>query len=133
MKSPSQSGVRRKVECAEAVVQNEDFRISDESPRDGETLTLASGEISASLLDRLVEPACLAADDFRCLRDLEGFPEFLVGGISVRPQKVLADRALKELGFLHDDVDIAAKFIPPELCDRTAEEKYTAFCGIIES
>ena len=133
MKSPSQSGVRRKVECAEAVVQNEDFRISDKSPRDGETLTLASGEIAASLLDRLVEPACLAADDFRCLRDLEGFPEFLVGGISVRPQKVLADRALKELGFLHDDVDIAAKFIPPEFCDRTAEEKYTAFRGVIEA
>ncbi len=138
--APGQSGQRLAqgrvggvVQCAGAVVQDEDVRLAHQGAGNGQALLLAAGEVPSALLHRLVQAKGLGLDELRSLRRFQRGPQVGVGGILVAPEQVRADGAAEELGLLHDHGHPAAQASRGYCRHRTAHDLHAALGGIVEA
>ena len=129
---PAQGGVRREVQGAGAVVQDQDLRLLHESPGDGEPLALAAGEVAAILLQEEVQPAGLALHHLLRLGQGQGPPEPLVRGVLTAPEEVFPDAALEELGALGHHAHLLPEGILGEGADILAVQQDGAGSGVVK-
>ena len=118
----AQSGVCCVVQRAGAVVQDQELRLPDKGPGNGQPLLLPPGEVPAALFQNEIQAAGLVLDGLAGLGDGQGLPESLIGGVLVAPAEVVPDRAGKQGRLLGHDGDLAAErgpviateILPPE-------------------
>ena len=108
---PPQRRVGGKVQCACAVVQDEDFRLAHQCPGDGQALLLPAGKVFAALQNHAVQSVRHLADKGRCLRCFQRLPDLLIGGVLLAPLHVLAQRAGKEHRPLRHNTHLAAQLL----------------------
>ena len=96
------------VERAGGFVEDEDARVGEDGAGDGETLTLAAGELDAALADDGVVLLGEALGELVYAGDAAGFHELLFGGVGTAEEDVFADGAVEEEGLLQDDAELLA-------------------------
>ena len=129
----AQSSIGGVVQCAGAVVKDQNLRLAHKGAGDGQALLLSAGQVATALLHRLVQPKGLGFDELCSLCCFQCGPQVRIGGILVAPQQVGADGAAKELGLLHDHGCLAAQFFTGIVPGIAAHDLHRALGGIVEA
>ncbi len=124
---PSQGGaqprVGREVQGREAVVEHVHLGAADQRARDGDPLPLPAGEVRAALVDRGVEPLGHGPDEIGGLRDRQGVPQLLVGGVGPADAQVAAHGAAEEEGPLGHQPDPRPEVVAGQRADVDAVDE----------
>ena len=114
--SASDCWIARSVSVSSArgrLVQDQDRRVLQEHPRDGEPLLLPAGELHAALADDRVQPVRQRVDHRLQPRAPRRLPDLGLGRVEPPVGDVLADRAGEEEDVLLHDADL-----PPQRGER---------------
>ena len=87
------------------------MRIREEQPRDGDLLCQPWADRRAARPENRVKPCRERSHGRPRVHGLEYRPQFVIAGVRAREPKVVAQRACKEMMFLGDQCDLAAKAI----------------------
>jgi hypothetical protein len=98
-----------RIKGARRLVEKQKRRVSQESARDGNALTLSTGERYAALADGRLESLRQAIDELGRGCGVGRAANLFVGGIGSPITNVFGERSRKDHGILRDNRDIAAK------------------------
>ena len=66
----AQCRIRCEVQCGCTVIKDQDIRLADQCSRDGQTLSLSTGEVSSAGFHFFIQTFLFFLHHFFCLRDL---------------------------------------------------------------
>ena len=101
--------LRLEVHAGGGVIQDEDARIDQQRPRDGDPLLLPAGERYPPLTDRRLVPLRESGDEVVRLGSLRRRDDLLHRRLRLAEGDVLADGAGEEERILEDDADLSAQ------------------------
>src|SRR5208283_3323445 len=96
-----------RVHAGEGIVEHQDSRITDQRPRNGRALLLASGERQATLADQRVVAVGEALDLSSDAGGLGGPADVRIAGVLRSERDVLADGVAEQKRLLRDETDVA--------------------------
>src|SRR5690242_18591700 len=97
------------VEVAGGLVQNQDGRVLDQRPRDGDALALAAAELEAASADHGLIAVRQTRDEIVRQRGFGGGADGLGRHVRAAIRNVVGDRVVEDKGFLRDDADLRAQ------------------------
>ena len=109
--------LRRRVDRGGRVVEDEDARVDEQRPRDGDPLALPARQRDAALADDRVVPVGELEDELVRLCGACRRLDRLERRIRHAQRDVVADRRGEEERILGDDADLAAERAPREVAD----------------
>ena len=125
--------IRCVVQCGGTVIQDQDLRLSDQGSRNGQTLSLSTGEILTVLCHSCIQLTVLALYHFRCLCKFQCFPHFLFCSIRFAPLEITADRSLEQNRLLRYDTDTPTQLLITHGLDISAFQQDLALCRRVEA
>ncbi len=99
-------GVGGRVQCGETVVEQVDRGPLHERPCDGQPLTLAAGDVRATLGNLRLQPSCHRGHELAGLGDCKCVPQLIVGSVGPAEAQVLGHGAAEQVGLLRDHADL---------------------------
>ena len=84
----SQSRIGFQIQCGEAVVKDEHFRVLGNGSGDSQTLFLSAGNIGTALCNGTVKPVGLLLDKFHCLCNFRRLLYFCIGSVRIAEPQV---------------------------------------------
>ena len=122
----TQPCVGGEVERRERVVEQVDLGLSHERPRNGQSLTLPTGNVRAPLRYSGVELTGHVGHEVLGLRDFERLPQLFVGGVGLAVAQVAGDRPGEEVRLLRHEPDPVPEHIGLEIADVHAIDEHRA-------
>ena len=123
----------RGVERRGGLIEDEDFRVLENGPGEGQPLALAAGELHAVAAEQRVVAVGQALDELVGPGFPSGFADLLVGGVGAGVAEVLHHGGVEEEAFLERDADGAAEVIHVVLGHVDAVDADVAGGGVVEA
>ena len=121
------------IHCRERFIQNQDRRVSQDRPGDGNALALPAGKPDAPLADYGVISLGQQRDKLVGVGRAAGRFECFGRGVGLADPKVIRDRAVKKISILIDDRDLAADIFKAQVFKIMTPDLYRARIGIIKT
>ena len=133
----SQAGLNQafafRVQVAGGFVQDQDSRIGQHGPGDGQSLSLSAAELHASFADDGVVTLGKIGDELVGVGRLRRLNDVLVGGVFAAVGDIRGDRAIKQKHVLLDDSQHAAKALDVQFPQVLAVQQHPPAGRIVEA
>ncbi|MNV18760.1 hypothetical protein D3C71_1095980 [compost metagenome] len=127
-----------RVQCRRGLIHDQDRRVLEQYPGDGNALALAAGEFHPALTDVGIETG--TAFSVRQRRNetvspglVHRFPELGVGGVGFAIQQVVTDRAVQQRGVLGDHADAFAQAFLADVGDVLAVDQDASAFDVVQA
>ena len=125
--------LRFRIQMRRGFVQNQDGRVLEQRPRDGQPLPLSSAQLDAALADHGVVAFVHPLDELFGQSVARGFANLFVLGFGPAVADVVRHRVIEQEGLLRDDADLRAQRGDLEIAHVLAVDPNGAPGDIVES
>ena len=119
-----------RIECRGGFIEQQDRRIAQEGPRDGESLALAAGKLQPALADQRIIALRQPADEAIGFRRFRRGPHFRIGRVRTAIADIFHHRALEQLHILRDHGDRRNQAGLGQFADRLAVDQHLSFLNV---
>ena len=114
-------------------VKNQNFGVTENCARDGDSLAFTAGKILVAEADLGVVGIGHSDDEFVCACGSCRCDDLVIGGVGTGVTDVFQNRADEQIGFLRYDCDILIKILERELFDVDPVDIDASFFGIVKT